>query len=133
VIFHAERVGDQVMPGSEWIGKIGEKRRIEAFGVRALEILQPEDIQYKSRTLAGRETRWVNGPNLCGSRGRSMPLTGFAIRVPPHLQARFDVEYRGAFFGGGIVGPLRNGELCASKLDNDPLEALSVRITERVT
>jgi hypothetical protein len=61
-----------------------------------------------------------------------MPLTGFAVQLAPHLQGEFEVIYYGSFFNAGVVGPMRNGQPCQSPLAGDPLEAVNVRIIQRI-
>jgi hypothetical protein len=60
-------------------------------------------------------------------------LTGFAVRLAPHVGDRFDVLYQGAFFESGVAGPHRNGALCISAIADDPLEAINVRVIRRAT
>jgi hypothetical protein len=131
ILLHIERVGDRMQPNQGWVGARGEKKRLEAFGIRPLGGILPRDLHYKGLHAGGAETPWIPGPQLCGTRGRGLPLIGFAIRVAPHLQNRFDVIYQGSFFASGVVGPNRNGEPCRPPLAGDPLEAMSIRITER--
>lgn len=129
---HIERVGDRRFPGQGWVGTRGQQLRIEAFGLKPLETLSASDVEYKACAPQGRETPWVSDGKLCGSRGQRLPLTGFAMRLAPHLRGRFDIIYQGAFFAGGVVGPNRNGEICASPVAEDPLEALNIRLIERI-
>jgi hypothetical protein len=133
ILMHIEREGDRQLPGQGWVGPRGQRKRVEAFGIRPLGGLWPRDIHYKALQAGGVETPWTPGPQLCGTRGRGLPLLGFAIRVAPHLESKFDVVYQGAFFNSGIVGPSRNGEPCRPPISGDPLEALLIRIIERPT
>src|SRR5205823_4482915 len=73
------------------------------------------------------------GGALCGTRGRRLPLIGFAVRLGSHLSGRFDVIYQGSFFTEGISTPHRNGQPCRAAAPDDPLEAINVRILERAT
>lgn len=131
ILLHIERAGDRVFPGRGWVGALGRKLRIEAFSIRPLEGLLPADIEFKGLQANGQETPWVNAGALCGTRGRGMPLTGFAVRLAAHLRDRFDAVYEGSFFNAGIVGPHRNGEPCRSTAGNDPLEAVNIRLLEK--
>jgi hypothetical protein len=97
-----------------------------------LERLSPADMEFKGFLPNGTETQWVRGGVLCGTRGRRLPLTGFAVRVVPHLADRFEVTYQGSFFMSGISAVHRNGEPCRAQTGDDPLEAMSVRLVERV-
>ena len=131
IVLHVERLGDQSFPGRGWAGNRGRRLRVEAFSIRPAEPLAAHDIEFKALGPYGRATPWVSDGKLCGTRGQGLPLTGFAIRLAPHLGAQFDVVYHGAFFESGVVGPNRNGELCVSRIADDPLEAINVRLIRR--
>jgi hypothetical protein len=117
--------------GAEWIGEVGRKRPIEAFAIRAIDRLEPGDLEYKAFGPDGRETPWVNGGKLCGSRGRGLGLTGIAVRLAPHLAGRFTIIYQGAFVGSGISEIRRDGEPCLSVVRDEALEAITVDLLER--
>jgi hypothetical protein len=131
ILLHIERAGDRVFPGRGWVGALGRKLRIEGFSIRPLEGLLPADLEFKGLQANGQETPWVTAGTLCGSRGRGLPLTGFAVRLARHVRDRFDAVYEGSFFNAGIVGPHRNGEPCRSTVGNDPLEAVNIRLIEK--
>jgi hypothetical protein len=131
VALHVERQGDRRSLAHGWVGNLGQRLRIEAFGLRPLETITPGDIEYMSFGPGGLKTPWVSDGKLCGSRGRGMPLTGFAIRLKPDLQDRFDVIYEGSFFDSGASALCRNGEPCRPSATDDPLEAVSLRLVER--
>jgi hypothetical protein len=131
ISMHIERLGDRRFPGQGWVGNRGQRLRVEAFSIRPLEGLSAADLEYMAFGPNRRETPWVSEGKLCGTRGRGLPLTGFAVRLAPRLRDRFQVSYQGAFFSGNVIGPLENGELCTSTVVDDPLEAINVRLVER--
>ena len=131
ISLHIQRLGDCTFGGSMWCGNIGQKMQVEAIGIRPMERIDEADIECKAFGPGGRETRWVNDGKLSGTRGRGIPLTGFAIRLAPYLADRFDVIYQGAFFASGVTPPARNGEPCLPPLSDDPLEAVNIRLLER--
>jgi hypothetical protein len=131
ILLHIERAGDRLFPGRGWVGALGRKLRIEAFSIRPLEAITPTDLEFKGFLPRGGETQWVQGGVLCGTRGRRLPLIGFAVRLASHLSGRFDVIYQGSFFTEGISSPHRNGQPCRAAAPDDPLEAINVRILER--
>ena len=133
ILLHIERAGDRLFPGRGWVGALGRKLRIEAFSIRPLEAITPGDIEFKGFLPRGGETQWVQGGLLCGTRGRRLPLTGFAVRLASHLSSRFDVVYQGSFFSEGISAPQRNGQPCRAAGADDPLEAINIRIVERAS
>ncbi len=131
IVLHIEREGDRRFAAQGWAGNRGRRLRVEAFSIRPLEELLPGDIEYKAFGPDGRETPWVSDAKLCGTRGRGLPLTGFAARLAPHLRDRFDIVYEGAFFDSGVSGPHRDGEPCLPTVSDDPLEAINLRVIER--
>ena len=131
IVLHVERLGDRRFPGEGWVGNRGKKLRIEAFSIRPVDTLLARDIEFKALGPKGRQTPWVTDAKLCGTRGQGLPLTGFAIRLAPHVAERLDVVYQGSFFESGVVGPHRNGELCIPPITDDPLEAINVRLIRR--
>jgi hypothetical protein len=131
IVLHMERLGDRRFPGEGWVGNRGKKLRIEAFSIRPVDTLLARDIEFKALGPKGRQTPWVTDAKLCGTRRQGLPLTGFAIRLAPHVAERLDVVYQGSFFESGIVGPHRNGELCIPPITDDPLEAINVRLIRR--
>jgi hypothetical protein len=133
LVLHIEREGDRHFATGGWAGRIGSRLRVEALAVRPLGAIRPGEIEYKVYAADGRETPWVTQGKLCGTRGQSLPLTGFAVRLAPRLSEEFDVVYRGAFFASGPVPAVRNGEPCFAPLPGDPLEAVEVRIVARGT
>ena len=133
ILLHIERIGDRLFPGRGWVGALGRRMRIEAFSIRPLERLVPTDIEMKGFLPNGGETPWVPGGVLCGTRGRGLPLTGFAVRVVPQQAEWFEVAYQGSFFAGGISQTHQNGDPCRSATADDPLEAINVRLIERGT
>jgi hypothetical protein len=131
IVAHIERKGDALLPGSGWIGDRGSKLRIEGFSILARAGISSEEIEYKTLHPGKVETAWIAGPRFCGSKGRGMPIIGFAVRVGSHLRERVTVEYCGAFFNSGISGPHRDGEPCLPRVPGDPLESLNIRLTWR--
>jgi hypothetical protein len=130
ILLHMEGIGDRRMSADGWVGNRGRKLRIEAFGIYPMETLAPRDIEYRAFGPNGRETPWIGGGKLCGTRGRSLPLTGFAIRLAAPLRERVEIEYHGAFFESGLSGPFRDGEPCMAGIDDDPLEAIDLHLFE---
>jgi hypothetical protein len=131
LLLHIERQGDRRFPEMDWAGNPGERLRIEGFAIRPLESIAPGQIEYMAFGPGGRPTPWMSDARLCGTRGRGLPLTGFAVRLAPPLRERFDVEYEGYFFESGPRGPQRNGEPCLPSVGDDPLGAIRVRVVER--
>ncbi len=129
---HVRARGDMSFADVQWAGRVAPGLWIESFSIKPMERLEAQDIEYKSLTGSGFETPWLTDENMCGTKGMSVPLVGFAVRLKPGpLTAAYDCEYSGYFKSGVVVGPLRNGAPCRSAVANDPLEGLQVRIFKR--
>jgi len=131
ILLHIMGLGDRryVEPG--WAGNPGSRRQIEALSVRPREGLAASAVEFRVFAQEGRATAWVSNGNYAGTRGRNLPLTGFAVRPAGEFGERLEIAYEGSFFEGGVVGPKRNGELCVSTVADDPLEAVRITITDR--
>ncbi len=124
-------LGDRRFVEPGWAGHPGSRRQIEAISIRPREKLEPSAIEFRVFAQESRATAWVSNGNYAGTRGRQLPLTGFAVRPAAELRDRFDIVYEGCFFDGGVVGPKRNGDICTSPVANDPLETVRISIVER--
>jgi Ku protein len=131
ILLHIMGLGDRryVEPG--WAGNPGSRRQIEALSIRPRDGLAPSTIEFRVFAQEGRATAWVSNGNYAGTRGRNLPLTGFAVRPATEIGERLEIAYEGSFFEGGVVGPKRNGELCVSPIADDPLEAVRVTIIDQ--
>lgn len=129
---HIRTRGDSTFSGKGWAGRLGTGLWIEAFSIAPLEGLGVHDIEYKGLTSSGFETPWLSAGASCGTRGMSVPLIGFAVRLKPGPNtAGYECEYSGSFQSGATVGPMRLGAPCRSTMNADPLEGMSIRITKR--
>jgi hypothetical protein len=129
---HIRARGDMNFVAAPWAGRVAPGLWIESFSIRPLERFDAQDIEYKGLTGSGFETPWMSDDKMCGTKGMSVPLVGFAVRMKPTAQAAdYDCEYSGYFKSGVTIGPLRNGAPCRSTVANDPLEGIQVRICKR--
>ena len=129
---HIRTRGDMIFSDDSWAGRVAPGLWIEAFCMRPLERFSVHDIEYKGLTGSGFETPWLSDEKMCGTRGMSVPLIGFAVRLKPSpATASYDCEYSGYFQSGSTVGPQRNGAPCRSGVANDALEGIQVRIVKR--
>jgi hypothetical protein len=127
---HISMRGDVSFVDETWAGVMGERLPIEAFAILPLELISPDEIEYKVLSEKGVETPWTSGGQFCGTRQMNLWLSGFAVRLKGAAAKAFDCSYRGSFRSGAIVGPLTNGApVCAATLD-DVLQAIQVTITE---
>jgi hypothetical protein len=130
ILAHIRNFGDIRFDGG-WAGFMGENLWIEAFAILSAGPLGPDAIEYRGITANGFETPWLSNQILCGSRGRGLPIMGFAIRLKPDAAERYDCAYTGKFVSGSTVGPLKDGELCCSEVEGDPLDGIALCVTAR--
>ncbi len=129
---HIRARGDMNFTGAPWAGRVAPGLWVESFSVQPLKNLNAHDIEYKGLTGTGFETPWLSDDQNCGTKGMSVPLVGFAVRLRPSPEtAPYDCEYSGCFQSGTVVGPLRNGAPCRSTVANDPLEGIQIRFVKR--
>jgi non-homologous end joining protein Ku len=124
-------IGDRRFDEPGWAGMPGGGERVEAISIRPRDELEADAVEFRVFATEGRATPWVSNGNYAGTSGQDLALTGFAARPTPEIAESFDVVYEGWFADGGAVGPLRNGETCASPVPDDPLEALRVSLIGR--
>ena len=129
---HVRSRGDMSFADAAWAGRVAPGLWLECFSIQPLKNLNARDVEYKGLTGTGFETPWLSDDQNCGTKGMSVPLVGFAVRLRPGAAtALYDCEYSGYFQSGTVVGPLRNGAPCRSPVANDPLEGLQIRLMRR--
>ena len=131
VLVHVQNTGDLEFSGL-WAGRPDQRLAIEAFTVTCLEEGASDLIEYRGVTADGFSTPWLSNGLLCGSRGRAIALTGFAVRVEPALSSVYQCTYRGMFASGAIVGPFDDARLCVSAgVVDDALVGMEVQVVPR--
>ena len=129
---HIRARGDMSFTDVPWAGRVAPGLWIESFAIKPMDRFEAGDIEYKGLTGSGFETPWMSDEKMCGTKGMSVPLVGFAVRLKPGPKTgAYDCEYSGFFKSGITIGPLRNGAPCRSTVANDPLEGLQVTIQRR--
>jgi hypothetical protein len=128
---HVRNRGDLKFGGGRWAGQLVENLWIESFSLAINENLTSRDVEYKGLSANGFETPWLSDNAVCGTKGISLPLVGFALRLKPEAAAKYDCEYSGYFQSGATVGPVRNGVPCRSKVASDALVGMQLRIVPR--
>jgi hypothetical protein len=130
VVAHIHMLGD--IPFNDgWAGCIGEGLWIEAFAIGSVGHLPLNLVEYCAVTADGFQTPWIGGKMFCGSRGRAIPMLGYAIRLKAEAAERYNCIYSGQFVSGRVLGPFKNGDLCCSDLPSDPLWGIELQVKER--
>jgi GT2 family glycosyltransferase len=129
---HIRTRGDMTFTDAPWAGRVAPGLWIESFSIQPLKHMTAQDIEYKGLTGTGFETPWLSADQNCGTKGISVPLVGFAMRLKPGpVTSAYECEYFGYYRSGVTVGPLGNGSPCRSMVANDPLEGIQIRIVKR--
>ena len=130
IVAHIHRLGDVPFVDG-WAGCIGDRLWIEAFAIMSAGQVPPDSIEYCGVTADGLQTPWIGNRMLCGSRGRAVPMMGYAIRLKPEAAEKYDCTYTGQFVSGKVLGPFKNGDLCCSDQPLDPLWGIELYVTDR--
>ena len=131
MVAHVQIRGDIGAGLGEWIGDRGSKRWIEGFAIAPQNgPVSPKDIEYQAVLGRGWLSPWVEGGQLCGSRGMALPILGLRLRLRGEAAEKFDCEYSATFTDGTAVGPLPAGESCEAE-SLAPIEAFQVVVRPR--
>ena len=109
-----------------WAGEAGST--LEGFLIDAAGELE-SGFDYQAIIGVDWDTPWSRAGSFCGSRGLSLALLGFRVRLGPACAATHQCTYWGRFKDGGTAGPFSSGEACV--LDGSELEAIRVVILRR--
>jgi hypothetical protein len=130
MLAHMQIRGDVAAQLGEWIGERGSQRWIEGFVINPPSPLTPGEIEYQG--LLGRDwlSPWVEGGQLCGSRGMALPLLGLRVRLHGAAAEGFTCQYHVSFVDGTQQGPLEDGGLAQSP-NLAAVEAFQLLLTPR--
>jgi hypothetical protein len=70
-------------------------------------------VEYRVRFPNGTWSDWVDEGKFAGTRGQSLPISGFSARLNERAQDRFELRLHGLFVGGAKV-EARGGEDCVA-------------------
>lgn len=115
VFCHVQDVGDlTVRCGELLIGKASHQA-IEGFGINPGDDIPPEEIEY--RGILGRNwpSPWVSGGEFCGTKGWSLPLFGFAVRLRGKTEQRYRCRYDASFADGTVLSSVTAGIDCVAE------------------
>ncbi len=131
VIAHVQIRGDIGATLGDWIGERGSKRWVEGFAIAPQKgPVAAKDIEYQAVLGRGWLSPWVEGGQLCGSRGMALPILGLRLRLRGDAVDKFDCEYSATFTDGTSVGPVAAGESCEAE-SLAPMEAFQIVVRPR--
>jgi GT2 family glycosyltransferase/glycosyltransferase involved in cell wall biosynthesis len=126
-LVHVPYLGDLTFADG-WAGKPSENLWIEAFSVTIEAPDLPPVLEYCGVNENGNVSEWLGQGELCGARGRGVPLVAFAMRVRAEAHGEYVCRYRGRFLSGAVIGPFDDGRFCRSEAPGDPLVALELNL-----
>jgi hypothetical protein len=125
---HVSGHGDMTGGASAGVGVAGQT--IEGFSLAPIGDAVALPLEYRIISTTEDDAGWSASGSFVGTRGRSRPLFGFAVRLRDDAAREFTCLYAAEFAGGETVGPLRDGAACRSAT-GAPLEALRVAVRRR--
>jgi GT2 family glycosyltransferase/glycosyltransferase involved in cell wall biosynthesis len=126
-LVHVPYLGDLTFVAG-WAGKPMENLWIEAFSVTVEPPESKPVLEYCGVSEDGNVSAWLTEGELCGVRGRGVPLVAFALRVRAEAHGEYLCRYRGRFLSGAVIGPFDDGRFCRSEAPGDPLVALELSL-----
>jgi hypothetical protein len=130
IMAHVQMRGDIGAMLGEWVGERGSKRWIEGFVMVPRGEVSARDIEYQAVLGRGWLSPWVEGGQLCGSRGMALPLLGVRIRLRGPAAETHTCTYTATFVDGTTIGPVGDGGACEAE-SMAPLEAFQIVIQRR--
>jgi hypothetical protein len=130
VLAHVSGIGDVRSAVDDVAGDAAADAFIEGFALEPLETLFPREIEYRAVLADGTETPPCTGGALCGARGQSLRIEGFAVRTLGALARTHEAEYAGEFADGTRAGPVRQGAVCRGP-GAAALKRMQVRVVPR--
>jgi hypothetical protein len=89
-----------------------------------------DELQYRALLHDTVWTEWMPAGSYVGSRGKGLPIRGFAVRLRGDMASRFVCSYAGAFFRCDDVVRVNDGGECRAPNDAE-LEAIHIMLRPR--
>ena len=128
LLAHIAHEGDVLNEAALIGGKRDAGRAIQGFAITVP--LPASEIEYRALFPDGTWTDWRPGGAFVGSRGRSLSLRGFAVRLLGQAAADFECRYGAVFLGEPEMIEAAGGQECRSASGAD-LEAMVVLLRRR--
>ena len=133
ILAHIGKLGDVRDDGSASVcAKAGKGCDIQGFNLLCSAQLQ-DDIRYRGRQQNGSWTDWVRGNEFAGSRGKSIPLTGYEVEMTGRLNEQFDLHAVGAFSPGRGLVTVGNGVPCVPEQHGAALRGMQIIVKPKLS
>jgi hypothetical protein len=124
LVAHVSGLGDVL--GLEGFVNLGPSSAIQGILLDGPTAL----VEYRVRFIDGSWSLWSGQGDFAGTRGRSILLTGFAVRLLPQARARYALSSFGRFTGSDRLVMAADGEDCAFDLVS-PLCGVEIQVWAR--
>ena len=133
ILAHVGKLGDVRDDGSASLSvKAGKECDIQGFTLLCSTQIQ-DAIRYRGRQQKGSWTDWVTGNSFAGSRGESIPLTGYEVEMTGELKEKFDLYAVGAFASGDDVVTVGNGVPCVPEQHGAALRGMQIIVKPKLS
>jgi hypothetical protein len=107
IVAHVSNKGD-VLGASGFVNLASD-----AFALQGISVASEDGaIEYRVRMPDGAWSAWTRNGNFVGTRGRSLLITGFTVRLLEHERARYTLRSFGRFVGTAHPIEAADGQDC---------------------
>lgn len=133
VMVHQQNKGD-IWGGDDWVGVSGKSLRIEGVVVkfRNSDTGAPIDglgLEYVCHVQNFGDVGPFSSGGFCGTRGKSLRMEGFFIRVTGPLAKYFTVQYACHIANFGNTAIMKDGDFCGARGQSKQIESLYVSLS----
>jgi hypothetical protein len=128
ILVHLSSIGDWTFTDGVFAGATGQ--RLEGFQIN-VPIEWPAEIEYMAHVQGIGDTPWLPCGEFVGTRGQSLRLEGFAIRLKGTLAAGCDVHYSALMDGIGWSPEIKNGEFCGTRSQSRRVQGIIVSLGKK--
>ncbi|MBB2161279.1 hypothetical protein [Gluconacetobacter sacchari] len=89
-------------------------------------------LRYKALLGNGVETEWVSNGEYCGTRGKHLSLSGFAVEIVGPSRLELECVYAAVFSEDQDIVTAKDGELCKTPSGNGKLLSFQLSFRKRV-
>ncbi len=104
---------------------------LEAFSIKINPPVHGVNLQYKAYIRGQPDPQsWTSEGEICGTRGQSLPIEGFAVQLIAPAGAQYSVQYKANIEKVGDTGFVADGVYCGSRAPR-AVDGIEVRVRLR--
>jgi len=127
VLAHVANVGD-VLGQAGFVNSESDGNALQGFAINSKSNL----VEYRVRFPDGSWSAWTQEPSLAGTRGKSISLTGFTIRLLEHAKQYYTLCAFGRFAESADPKRVVDGQDCVSSSEGKALCGIQLELTRRL-